>query len=617
MLGFTLAQMADPGFPQLKNNLTLVDATRENLRRVVRGMPARERVYSEIKSRASTRFAPMTVARIVGDQDREVVAGSYSINGAFTREAWRQYVEGAIKEAANKELQSSDWVLKTAVHDDLTLEGSPEQIQKALVQMYKAEYVAEWQKFLRGINVQAFGSFDTAVVRMNRLGDPSGSPVYKVLQTLYDQTSWDNPALVNEKLQETQRGVVEWFKQVILRQAPSRVEIDVKLDGPKAEVPLGPIGKEFAPLARIMQERSGSPPLARAYLDQLGKVRSAFNQIKNQGDPGPASRKLMAQTLDGSGSDLSEALRFVDEQMLAGMSDSAKGALRPLLVRPLMQAFAVLVPPTEAEVNRIWTAQVYEPFQRELAPKYPFDLHSRVEAGPAEIAKVFGPDGAIARLQGDALGTLVLRRGDEITPRQWAEMGVRLSPEFSAQFARWVAPLNGAASSGGAAQAGASAGQTRFQIMPSPVPGLSEYTVEIDGQQLRYRNTAPAWNDFVWPGPKPGTGVRITGVALDGRSVEFLAEPGAFGLERMVSAAQHQRLAPSLFQLSWPKDKLAVSVKLRIVSTPGEVTTAGATPESASGANTLRGMKLPAAVTLAAAPAAPASGVVAMAEARR
>ena len=63
------------------------------------------------------------------------MAGSYAIPGTFTREAWEQYVEHAFKDAANKELQTTDWVLKTAARDDLTLEGSPEQIQKALIQL--------------------------------------------------------------------------------------------------------------------------------------------------------------------------------------------------------------------------------------------------------------------------------------------------------------------------------------------------------------------------------------------------------------------------------------------------------------------------------------------------
>jgi type VI secretion system protein ImpL len=626
MLSFTLAQTADPEFPQIKPNLTLVDSTRENLRRVVRGMPARERVYEEIKARAATRFASMTVARIVGEQDRDVVAGAYSISGAFTKEAWDKYVQPAIKDAANKELQSTDWVLKTSTHDDLTLEGSPEQIQKQLVQMYKTEYVAEWQKFLRGITVQEFGSFDGAVAHMNRLGDPSNSPVYKVLDTLYEQTSWDNPSLLNEKLKGTQRGFMEWFKQSILRQAPSQVEVDLKMgEGPNAEIPMGPIGKEFAGVSRLMAQRDGSGSLAKSYLEQLSKIRTKFNQIKNQGDPGPAARALMAQTLDGTGSDLSDALRFVDEQMLTGMSDSAKATLRPLLVRPLMQAFATLVPAAESEVNRVWTAQVYEPFERSLAAKYPFDVDSKVEAAPAEIAKVFGPDGAIAKFQGDTLGALVLRRGDEITPRQWAEMGVRLNGDFTTQFARWVAPLSGAGAGGGGGGA-AAAGQTRFQIQPMPVPGLSEYTIDIDGQQLRYRNSAPTWTDFTWPGPKPGTGVRISGVAFDGRTVEFFSEPGGFGLERMVAAAQRKRLEPSLFEMAWPKDALAVRVKLRIISTPADVSAQqGASAESASGAASLRGMKLPPAVaqTIPAAdagvtPLAPAAShtIVAQGEAQ-
>ena len=65
--------------------LALVDQARENLRRVVRGMPARERVYADVKARAATRFPAMTVARIVGEQDQALVAGSYAVSGAFTR----------------------------------------------------------------------------------------------------------------------------------------------------------------------------------------------------------------------------------------------------------------------------------------------------------------------------------------------------------------------------------------------------------------------------------------------------------------------------------------------------------------------------------------------------
>jgi len=144
LLAFYLTQLNDPAWPRIEAKLALVDAAREQLRQVVRGMTARERVYAEIKARASTRYRAMTVARIVGEQDRELVQGSHAVSGAFTREAWEGYVRSAIREAANSALQSSDWVLKTAERTDLTLEGSPEQLQKALTDSYLADKAANW-----------------------------------------------------------------------------------------------------------------------------------------------------------------------------------------------------------------------------------------------------------------------------------------------------------------------------------------------------------------------------------------------------------------------------------------------------------------------------------------
>ncbi len=82
----------------------MVDAARDQLRQVVRGMTARERIYADIKARASTRYPAISVARVVGEQDRELVQGSHAVSGAFTREAWEGYVRAAIREAAHNAL---------------------------------------------------------------------------------------------------------------------------------------------------------------------------------------------------------------------------------------------------------------------------------------------------------------------------------------------------------------------------------------------------------------------------------------------------------------------------------------------------------------------------------
>ncbi len=586
-------------------NLSLIDQTRENLRHVVRGMPARQRVYEEIKARASTRYAPMTIARIVGENNTGLVGGSYAIPGTFTREAWFDYVKPAIRDAATKELQAKDWVLNTSSQDDLTLEGSPEQIQKALVGMYKTEYAQHWQRFMQGIAVRDFGSFGQAVDAMNRLGDPQDSPIRKILETAYTQTAWDNPALASTTLQKAQNGVTGWFKRLFSSktQAAQNAGIDVDLAGGSPTA--GPVGIAFSGLARIVAKQENAS-LLNGYMDTLSKVRTRFNVLKNQGDPGPGARELMQQTLDGNGSELADSLKFVDEQMLTGLTDDQRKALRPLLVRPLMQAFAVAIEPASNEVNKVWNAQVYQTFQTSLANKYPFSGDAKVEAGASEIAQVFGPDGAISKFVGTTLGPLAVRRGDTLSPRTWGGMGIVLSPEFTSGFARWVAPLSGAAAASGGATAEP---QTVFQILPQPGQGTTEYTIAIDGQQLRYRNTPPQWTNFVWPNPQGAPGATLTATSFDGRTIELVNEPGHYGLEKLINSAKRTRNPDGTFSLTWTQGSVTVALSMRIIST--------SQPSSGSGGSdapqqqSLRGTRLPESVADAAAArtaAAQASG---------
>jgi type VI secretion system protein ImpL len=67
LLTFVLAHTDDPAWPQVTPKLSLLDSARENLRRVVRGTPARERVYADIAPAPPPASRPVTVARIVGE----------------------------------------------------------------------------------------------------------------------------------------------------------------------------------------------------------------------------------------------------------------------------------------------------------------------------------------------------------------------------------------------------------------------------------------------------------------------------------------------------------------------------------------------------------------------
>ncbi|KAB2928842.1 MAG: type VI secretion system membrane subunit TssM [Dechloromonas sp.] len=565
ILAFHLEQAGRADWPTIDTNLVLVDDVRDKLRRVVRGMPAAERVYGEIKARASTRFAPLSVASMVGPDNAALVTGSHVVSGAFTAEAWREYVQGAIKEAATSEQKNTDWVLQSSSKDDLTLEGSPEQIQKALIAMYKRDYAEEWRRFVQGVSVASFATFPEAVQAMNRIGDTQNSPLGTLIRTVFEQTAWDNPAMANVGLERAQKGFIEWFKRSILQMSPSRVQVDVNVSAKGAEVPMGPIGSEFAGFARLVMPRDKSDPMLDTYLRQLSKIRTRLNNLKNQGDPGPGALKLMRATIDGGDSELAETLRFVDEQMLTGMPDNQRGVLRPLLLRPLLQSYAAIVRPAAEDLNKTWDAQVYEPFSRKLAIKYPFSPNANIEASPAEIAQVFGPEGAIAKYVENAMGAVVVRRGDTITPRTWGDVGLQLQPEFMNEFARWVAPLEGGAASDGGGASTAQA-QTVFMLRPQPSPGTTGYVVEIDGQKLSYRNGVAQWANFVWPNSAGVPGARIVATSFEGRVIEVVNFPGRFGLEKMINSATRTRSEDGSFHLAWSGGGINIGIDLRLLS---------------------------------------------------
>lgn len=613
ILSFHLGQAGRPEWPTIETNLVLVDEVRSKLRRVVRGMPAAERVYAEIRARASTRFAPVTVAAIVGPDSAALVTGSHVVSGAFTAEAWREYVQTAIKEAATSEQKNNDWVLQTSTKDDLTLEGSPEQIQKSLIAMYKRDYAAEWKKFVQGVSVSSFATFSEAVAAMNRLGDTQNSPLGKLIKYIFDQTAWDNPALANIGLQRAQKGFIEWFKRSVLQMSPSRVQVDVNVAGNAAEMQMGPIGKEFAGFGRLVMPLDKADPILDTYLKQLSRVRTRLNNLKNQGDPGQGALKLMRETIDGGNSELSETLRYVDEQMLNGMPDEQRSVLRPLLLRPLLQTYAAIVRPAAEDLNKTWEAQVYEPFSQKLAIKYPFSPNSNIEASPVEIAQIFGPEGAVAKYVETAMGALVVRRGNTISPRTWGDIGLTLQPAFTNEFARWVSPLEGGAAADGSAS-GAGQAQTVFMLRPQAAPGTTSYVIEIDGQKLNYRNGAAQWANFIWPNAEGAPGAKIVATTFEGKVVEVINFPGRFGLEKLINSASRSRQEEGVFRLSWNNGGIAISVDLRLLSS-----VQAQAGQQTGGARGLAGLVLPKEVVAGSAldvasPEAPVLAAVAAGE---
>lgn len=603
ILSFTLAHVDDPAFPKIQNDLALVDKSRNTLSKVSKGQPARERVYSEIKMRSSARFPSVTVAQITQETANETLVGGYVISGTFTRQAWESFVSDEIDKAATNKIVADDWVLATSSQDDLTLTGSPEQIRQYLVSRYKQDYISEWKKFLSQVYVRDSKGFDDHAVLLNQLSNPTDSPLKTLFESVDRQTQWDNQAASQPSAggAKSRRGFINWFKQTILRQSPAELrQAEAAMDNgdssnstAPASVPAstGKVAQEFASIHALVTPREDNQNLSLLdnYLVSLGNIRTRFNNITRSDDIGPDALLFASQTLSSEGSELNKSLQILDEQILSQANSEIKQLVRPLLSEPLTRSFNMLLKPTKTEINKVWLAQVHKPFMDNLGTKYPFTANANLEATPAEIGQFFGQDGYVAKFVNETLSPFIIRRGDQISSKIWNGAGLGLNPQFVADFGRYFVNYTGSNASGGSSSANTSgaANQTTFQIMPLPVSGLTEYTIVVDGQQLRYRMGTQAWTTFVWPNPSSQPGASIRAKNYDGKDYSIFEEAGSFGVERLINSARRTELGDDIFEMAWSGEGITIAVRFRIISGNSNNASQG------KSSNPFTGMKLP------------------------
>ena len=564
ILTYSMTLTNDSAFPLLKSDSQMVDRVRQVLLSVVRGMPARDRVYNEIKMRAAVRFPALTVAQIVGERDRNIILGGYAVPGMFTQQAWNEYVKKAIEEAADNPTDTKDWVLNSRKSDDLTFSGSPDQIRKQLVQLYKQEYIKEWKQFLSGIHYAKGADFNNQVKIIDVLGDAQNSPIRTLMERVAKETNWDDP-VVQAELAAPQKGFIAWFKRKVLRQG---TETSIQNAAAQSQ---GPLAKQFQVFYQLVRKRDDlqDKSLLDEYLDNLAAVRSKLGDLKNSGDIGPSAMALVKLTINEQSSVFNQTDKVVSEKLSSGLNEADRQIIQKLLISPVLTTFNSLIAPTQAELNKLWLTQAYQPFNQTLANKYPFTTTASIQATTADIGQIFGEGGSIAKYVKETLDPFVIRRGYLLTSKTWKDLGISLNPQFVINFQTYVAPLNGVATGSLDQSNQASTSQSNFQFYPLENPELIAYMIDIDGQRLNYENGVQQWVNFIWPNPQAIPGARITVVNRQGETQTIFDAPGEYGINRLLSSATRTDLGNGVFEMKWTSAQdanLFVKAKFRLIS---------------------------------------------------
>jgi len=564
ILSYSITLANDQKFPVLEADSLLVEQTRQVLLAVIRGMPARDRVYNEIKMRAAVRYPAITIKHLVGENSQNTVLGSYALPGMFTYKAWNEYVEKAIDAAANRPTDSKDWVLNSTQSDDLTFSGSPDQIRKQLTTLYKQQYIAEWRKFLNGIYYAKANNFNQQTKNMEILGEPENSPIRMIIQQVAKETSWDNP-MVQAEMATPKSGFMAWFKSKILTRDEPKV---VQQASNQVQ---GVIAKEFRMFYQLVRKRDDqqNKSLLDEYMQSLAQVRSKFNDLKSAGEIGPAAIILVKQTINDQNSVFNHSQKMIDEKMTVGLNEPDQQVLQKLLMSPLTQSFDCLLIPAQHEMNKLWMIQANQPFTANLSQKYPFNPSASLQATRQEISQILGQNGSIARFVKENLDPLIIRRGYLLTSKTWKDLGISLNPQFVMNFQSYVAPNNGMATGElNQTMATAAVNSSNFQFYPLENSQLLSYTIDIDGQRMVYENGIQQWVNFVWPNQGAMPGARITAVDLQGQTHTIFDEPGEYGINRLIDHAQRTQRG-NAFEMIWKDQQnpdLSVKVNFRLIS---------------------------------------------------
>ena len=532
---FYISQIQEPDIPVINNNTELVGSSREVLRASMKRLSTIERSYNELKSRGNTQFSQVSVASILKSKDDNIIAGSYVIPGCFTRDAWEKYLKTAIVEASRGELKGDDWVLASSSVENLAESGDALRVQAELVALYKAEYVREWQKFLQGVVVRDFANLDAASQGLARLADPKTSPIKQILERASYETEWDRSMGLANQLHNAKTAVVDKAEKLLF-DAKSATDVSAKPEE-------GEVSKAFSGLHLLMGNQQGGEASAdfAPYLAELFKLKQQISEVASSNELGEKAKALMQATLAGNNSSFNDALKLVDGGLLRSFDANSAASVRPLLVRPLLKSYAALIPPVEEDINRAWKSDVLGQWNR-MSGKYPFSSSSN-EATVSEISKFLKPkDGVFFSFQEKQLGNLIMRRGDGWGARTWGDLGVNFQPGFL----KAVATASNASSN----IVGEDGGKSTFEMQPVPTPGLSDISVEVDGQTLRYRNGPQPWVPFDWPGTG-SQGARLQVVAYSGAATIVAAFPGRLGLVRLLEKARRSPLNGGQTQMEW------------------------------------------------------------------
>lgn len=416
-------------------------------------------------------------------------------------------------------------------------------LEADIMKLYSDDYIAQWDGFLRDVRLAPISDLTIATANLKDLASPD-STLKRLLRAVIEQTDLTRP-VTDEGGTEVPAGVVGAATKKLgklgkLVKAGSKMIGTGAGDGPPPLPPGSEIAGHFAPLNAILNEVDGVPPLIGDAELALGALANELQTVAASPDPKAA---LLARgglpELTGALANVAATLPDPIDDWLAGIAGDTISVTRE----------AVL-----AQLNARWRADVLPFCTSATEGRYPFAAGSAIDVNVADFQRLFAPGQLI-----DGFVTANLLPYVDTTVRPWtwrADFG--LDPASLKPFEQARAIRDGLFP-GGAGPIMA------FTLEPKDLSAnAARVTLDLDGQQLVYFNSAARPMPMTWPG-KDGTNlISLSFAPIDGTGEVLSSETGAWAWLRLIRKGE---LAPTelpeLFRLRLGMAGYSASFDLR------------------------------------------------------
>ena len=328
----------------IATNSALINQSRTLLIREMGQRNGESAMYQKILQQAAHNFADMTLSDMVGDTDVSALFTTDEfVSGIFTRKAWEESIEPAIRKAANARREEIDWVLSDS-NQSIDADISPEVLQERLTTRYFNDFSGSWLNFLNSLQWRNTDSLSDTIDQLTLMSDTRQSPVIALMNTVAYQ---GKAGRTQDKLADS---FVSSAKEMFNKEQQPVISQKAAFKGP-LELTFGPLLELIDPNTSAGQNADNLS--LTTYLTRVTRVRLKLQQVVNAPDPQAMSQALAQSIFEGKSVDLSST-RDYGSLVAASLGQEWHGLGETLLVQPLEQAWQQLLMPTAQSLNVQW-----------------------------------------------------------------------------------------------------------------------------------------------------------------------------------------------------------------------------------------------------------------------